>query len=228
MTGCDYHPIFTVQQHETLYVLRDDLLAGGTKRRALMQILARTPAQKIHYAGTVMGHGALALAHACKDAGKDAEIFICGDQDNQMIAKLRMAGANLHIKPPMPVADLHSLTINEAKGQTVFPPGFDMPAFEDTLVETLSRFDAAPYSEIWTASVTGALTRALKRAFPDKRFKTVSVVKSGGGDFTAPEKYHRPAKSPPPYPSCPHTDAKLWQFARRHAAPDALIWNTAG
>jgi len=89
-------------------------------------------------------------------------------------------------------------------------------------------YDVSRYSEIWTCSVSGTLTRALQKAFPHKVFKTVCVVKSGKGDFTAPEKYHQPAKSPPPFPSCPYTDAKIWQFALEHAADDALLWNTAG
>jgi hypothetical protein len=213
--------------------LRDDRITGGTKRRGLSLLLSSSfgqkPMEKIYYAGTTMGHGALALAHACKDNGKIAEIFICADSADPMIEKLRNAGAHVHIRPPMPVTSLYALTVEEAKGQTVFPPGFDMPEFETALAESLSVFDVSPYSEIWAVSVTGTLTRALKRAFPDKPFKTASVVKSGAPcDFTAPEKYHQPAKSPPPYPSCPYTDAKLWQFAVERAAPDALIWNTAG
>lgn len=226
--GGNSQPIFTVEQHDGLSVLRDDLIEGGTKRRGLSLLLSKMPPQKIYYAGTTMGHGALALTHACRDNHMQAEIFICANESDPMIAKLRTAGARLHFHPPLPVAQLHAMAMTMANGQTVFPPGFDMPAFESALVESLRTFDAAPYSEIWTVSVTGTLTRALKRAFPDKTFKTVSVVKSGAGDFAAPEKYHRPAKAPPPYPSCQYTDAKLWQFGQKYAAPDVLLWNTAG
>lgn len=227
-TGGNNQPIFTLEKHGGITVLRDDLIVGGTKRRGLSLLLSKMPPQKIYYAGTTMGHGALALSQACQDNGMEAEIFICGSEDDPMIAKIRAAGAAVHIRPPMPVATLHAQAISAADGQTVFPPGFDMPAFESALAESLLPFDAAPYSEIWTISVTGTLTSALKRAFLDNTFKTVSVVKSGKGDFTAPEKYHRPAKTPPPYPSCPYTDAKLWQFAQKHAATGALLWNTAG
>ena len=175
-----------------------------------------------------MGHGALALARACDHSGKKAEIYISGTATDPLIQKLSETKAGVHLFQPLPVATLHDLTKQNAGDNPVLPPGFNMPEFETALVQSLKSFDAKPYSEIWTTSVTGTLTRALKRAFEDKPFKTVSVVKSGDGDFFAPEKYHQPAKSPPPYPSCPYTDAKLWQFAVRHAAPNTLIWNTAG
>ncbi len=175
-----------------------------------------------------MGHGALALAHAAQDAGKTAHIFLSGAEDNPMVRKIRATNAILHLQPPLPIAALHTMAVEYANGATAFPPGFDMPEFETALATALAQIDVSSHSEIWTCAVTGTLTRALKRAFPDKAFKTVCVVKSGAGDFHAPEKYHQPAKSPPPYPSCPYTDAKLWQFASLHAAPDALIWNTAG
>jgi hypothetical protein len=210
-------------------VQRDDLIPGGTKRRGLDVLLKKLSAPTVFYAGTTMGHGALALAHAAQDNGKHAEIFISGRDDDSMVQKLRATNAVLHLCDPLPIAALYNLARGKSNGAAVFPPGFDMPEFEAALAESLSDFDVTPYSEIWTVSVTGTLTRAFKCAFPGKIFKTVSVVKDGGPcDFTAPEKYHKPAKAPPPYPSCPYTDAKLWQFASKYAAPDALIWNTAG
>jgi hypothetical protein len=43
--------------------------------------------------------------------------------------------------------------------------------------------------------------------------------------WSAPEKYEEPAREPPPFPSCDNYDAKVWQFASRHASDGALIWN---
>lgn len=219
---------FTVDKIGQHYILRDDLISGGTKYRGLSMLLQRITDHKIFYAGTTMGHGALALAHACKDHGKEAHIFICAEQNDPMVQKLKNVGAHIHLNPPMTVTSLHKIALKHGNGHTVFPPGFAIPTFEESLIESLNDFDVTPYSEIWTTSVTGTLTRAIQKAFPEKQIKTVSVVKSGHGDYSAPEKYHRPAKELPPYPACPYTDAKLWQFARHHAAPNALIWNTAG
>lgn len=217
-------------------ILRDDLIAGGTKRRALTILLNDIPQQHVVYAGTLMGHGALALAHAAKDHGKTAHIFVATDDiDHPMLHKLQAAGALLHLEEPQPIADLYALAERwqNANDAHLFPPGFDAPEFEAALVTALHRLDLSSHSEIWTCAVTGTLTRALQKAFPDKVFKTVKVVKAEcdlgkAAIYQAAEKYHQPALQAPPYPSCPFTDAKIWAFAMDKAAPGALIWNTAG
>ncbi len=226
------NPGFIIRPQDGFFVLRDDLISGGTKRRALTFLLQKTPQSRIAYAGTVMGHGALALAHAAQDCGKKAHIFIATDNiDHPILEKIQGTGALLHLEEPQPINTLYAAaqTWQSANDSVLFPPGFDMPDFEECMIDAVRGLDVSPYPEIWTTSVTGTLTRCLKRAFPHKVFKTVSVVKLGGpADFTTPEKYHQAAIESAPYPSCPYTDSKLWQFARNHATPGALLWNTAG
>lgn len=174
-----------------------------------------------------MGHGALALAYACKDAGKQAHIYLCAEKENPVVQKLESLGAQVVLKPPVPIAVLYKDMCGEADGH-VFSPGFDAPEFHAAMVETLKIFDTGPYSEIWVCAVSGTFSKAMKAAFPAKPVRVVSVAKSTHGDFQAPEKYHQAAHLPPPYPSCPYADAKIWQFAKRYARKDALIWNIAG
>ena len=211
-----------------MQIHRDDMLEGGTKRRALDLLISSSAETDYFYAGTVMGHGALALARACADYGRNAHIFLSAAPDIPMVEKIRSAGARLYLHPPLPIAKLHAMAVGAAGGRMVFPPGFATPSFEAALAGSMATLTIPPCSEIWVASVTGTLSRALKKAFARKKIMTVSVVKNGEGNFTAPEKYHQMARTPPPYPSCPYTDAKVWQFAQTHAADDALIWNTAG
>jgi hypothetical protein len=183
-----------------------------------------------------MGYGALALAHACKSAGKKAHIFIGTNEiDHPILQSLQQAGTLLHLEEPQPIGELYDLAQRwcSANDAFLFPPGFETPAFEEAILRSLKDLDVSTYSEIWTCAVTGTLTRALQGAFPGKPFKTVKVVKAacdlGHAEiFSAQEKYHQTAKVMPPYHTCPYTDAKTWQFAAHHAAPGALIWNTAG
>jgi hypothetical protein len=220
---------FTVRQENGMNVLRDDMIIGGTKRRGLYLLLRSLNADTVFYAGTTMGHGALALAHAGRDAGKTINIILSAKENDPYIDKLKDAGAIVHPSKPLPVETLHQQAIEIAAGAPVFPPGFATPEFAGSLSGALALFDVTPYPEIWVASVTGTLARALKKTFPKTMVRTVSVVKNGAPcDFTASEKYHQPAKSPPPYPACPYTDAKVWRFTQKHALPGALIWNTAG
>ncbi len=225
-------PPFKILPLGNFYILRDDLLSGGTKRRALGRLLPTIPQTDFTYAGTIFGHGALALALACADHGKTAHLFLsCNDADDAMLARLRDAGAQIHCASPVPIAELNLEAATWAARNNAhhFPPAFDCPAFHDAMVECLqSSLDVTAYPEIWCVSVSGTFTRALQFAFPDTALKTVTVVAGGNADFQASEKYHRPALSPPPYPACPYTDAKLWRFAEEHAAPGALVWNIAG
>lgn len=207
------------------------MIPGGTKRRALGRLLPTISQTGLTYAGTIFGHGALSLALACADHGKTAHLFLsCNDKDHPMLAQLRDAGAKIHCASPAPIAELNVRAAAWAaeNGAHHFPLAFDHPAFHDAMIGCLQSLDIAAYSEIWCVSVSGTFARALHAAFPKVALKTVSVVAGGNSDFYAPEKYHRPALSPPPYPACPYTDAKLWQFAEKNAARGALVWNIAG
>lgn len=208
-----------------MHIQRDDLIAGGTKRRALDILLPTMPYGTIAYAGTIFGHGALALAHACMAAGKQARLYLsCNDENHPMVKRIRETGATIARCAPLPVEHL----FREAEGEYIFPLGFDTPDFHTAMVDSLRDITLPNPSEIWCCAVSGTMAKSLKAAYPEIPVKTVAVAKSAKGDYTAPEKYHQPALHPPPYPSCPYTDAKVWQFAQAHAKPDALIWNIAG
>jgi hypothetical protein len=227
-----YQAFQTVALTSNLSVLRDDLLAGGTKKRGLDLCMTEIGERNIFYAGTIMGHGALALALACEQTGKQAHLFLASNDDHHpMLKQIRATNARIHQCDPSPVSTLLSSAKalqENTEHSFLFPLAFDAPVFHRSLVQALQSFDCSPYSEIWCASVSGTFSRTLKEAFPHAFIKTVSVVKSDICDYTAPEKYHRPALHSPPYPSCPYTDAKVWQFARKHASKNALIWNIAG
>ena len=220
---------FTIRMENGLNVLRDDLIVGGTKRRGLNLLLRGLSTDTVFYAGTTMGHGALALALAGRDTGKIVNIVLSAKDSDPYVTKLQEAGAIVHLSKPLPIEILHGQAEDMAAGAPVFPPGFATPEFAGSLSGAVSALNVLPYPEIWVASVTGTLARALKKTFPKTMVRTVSVVKNGAVcDFMASEKYHQPAKTPPPYPSCSFTDGKVWQFAQKHARPGALIWNTAG
>lgn len=208
-----------------MHIQRDDLIAGGTKRRALDLLIPTLSATDIAYAGTIFGHGALALAHACEAAGKRAHLYLsCNDDTHPMIARINQTNAVIERCAPLPVQQM----LADATGDYVFPLGFDTPEFHEAMATALKTIDLPQHSELWVSAVSGTMARALKVAYPQARLRVVAVAHSADGEFHAPEKYHQPARTPPPYPSCPYTDAKVWQFAQEYAAPDALIWNIAG
>jgi len=78
------------------------------------------------------------------------------------------------------------------------------------------------------------LSRGLQRAWPDAKFYGVWVGhkptdrEAGRAELIeAPEAYSAKAELPPPFPSCPYYDAKVWRFMRKTAMKGALFWNVA-
>lgn len=100
-------PAWNVIPHGQFFILRDDMLAGGTKRRALDLMLRDIPETDVSYVGTIFGHGALALALACEDHGKRAHLFLSSNDNNHpLLHLLRKTNAVLHAARPEPVAML--------------------------------------------------------------------------------------------------------------------------
>jgi hypothetical protein len=99
----------------------------------------------------------------------------------------------------------------------------------DALAAVASQLSAP--TEFWSVAGSGTLTRALQAAWPDAAAHAVRI----GADpdagratlYHAPEPFERPAKQPPPFPSCDNYDAKAWRFITAHAQPGALFWNVA-
>ena len=120
----------------------------------------------------------------------------------------------------------------EESGAKYLPVGLDFPGFIADLERVVKGANIkAP--EIWCVGGSGALARALKRAYPDT---PVNVINLGTLDFNgggidkvwdASEKWNEPAEMNPPYPSSPYLDAKVWRFIVKHAKPGGCIWNVA-
>ena len=89
---------------------------------------------------------------------------------------------------------------------------------------------------IWVAGGSATLANIFYKLFPDAKINVVQIgkkidwyINSARSDFyVAPEKFYEPAKEPPPYPSVPEYDAKVWQFVKKYGKSGDVIWNVAG
>lgn len=220
-------------------VVRDDLLDGGTKRRAIYPLLIG--ADEFVYASPAQGFAQLALAYACRDMKKQAVIFVAKrDKLHPLTAEAKSIGAKIH---QVPMGFLSHVT-SQAKlycqpafdvevTRKLMPFGLDCPEFIEGLADVARSTRIKP-SEVWCACGSGTLTRALQRAWPSVPHYAVAVGKAGqhadigkATRLTAPEAYASGAKHPPPFPSCTNYDAKVWQFMLKQARPGALFWNVA-
>lgn len=224
-------PSPVIERHGDFYVCRDDLLDGGTKRRALINYLPVFNSAHFFYAGTIFGSGGWALAEACNDLELDCTLLLASnDYRPQWTDKF---SKQIEWHAPITVAALYDICRLKAAetGGIALPLGFDDPIFKNSMVKTLKETDVNP-SEIWMSCVSGTLVNAAQAAWQAKPMNAVCVAKNHGElgtakKYQAAEKYHQFSRDIPPYPSNIFSDAKIWSFARQFALKDALIWNTS-
>ena len=221
-----------IMEHEGITVVRDDLLPGGTKRRAVHVFFDEH--DEYVYASPVYGYAQIALAYAAQDHSKRATIF-CAKRNTYALLTLEAvaAGANI-IEVPMGFLTVVQARAREycaMSGAKLLPFGLDDPLFIVTLADVARALPITPM-EVWSITSSGVLTRALQLAWPNATFYGVRVgAEPNAGRcvtvYQAAEKFERPAKYLPPFPSCLNYDAKAWRFVKQHASPGALFWNVA-
>lgn len=213
------------------FVLRDDLIAGGSKVRGLPALL--TSRREYVYAGPPEGYAQIALAVACRDAGKRATVFVAARaQRHPFTSQAASHGAKIiEVRPGyLNVAKARARQYASVAGAELLPFGFDCPAFRDAMVAAIRAGlpDTQP-AEVWSVAGSGTLQRILQTVWPRASFHAVRVgaVPYAGRAmlYQAPEAFSAPAKRPPPFPSCRSYDAKAWQFFAERARPGALFWN---
>lgn len=210
--------------------MRDDLLPGGTKRRAVHALFDER--QTYAYASPCYGYAQVALAYACRDYGKLATIFVARRAERHPLTQEAFAaGAQVVEVAPgyLNVVRARAYEYCQHTAACLLPFGLDAPAFIAALANVARALPIAPPAEVWSVVGSGALSRALQLAWPKARFYGVRVgilPDAGRAEvLNAPEVYGRAARFPPPFPSCENYDAKVWQFMRQHAVPGALFWN---
>lgn len=220
----------------TLLVVRDDLTPGGTKARIIGPLLEGV--SEAVYASPAEGFAQVALAHAARERGVRATVFVAAraERHPNTIAAI-IAGANAReIRPGyFSVIKKRAADYCEERGTTLLPFGLDAPEVLDEMEQLAQQTTIAPPEEVWCVAGSGVLARGLARAWPGARLRCVQIgrqlregdVPADAEIFVAPEPFSRNAQIPPPFPSCPNYDAKAWAFILRHASDGALFWNVA-
>lgn len=226
-------PVPVLTQHGAIMVVRDDLLTGGTKMRAMMPIIAEIRAAEVIYSSPAYGYAQIALAHICAALGKRATVFTAKRKaPHKRTLEAKAAGAKVVMVPNgyLSVVQARAQAYAAKVGAVVVPFGVDDPRALRAIADAARAVDYDP-PEVWTVSGSGVLTRALQMAWPRAEFHTVQVGKTPNAGrakvHKAPETFDQDAKVLPPFPSCSNYDAKAWRFILARAKPGALFWNVA-
>ena len=224
-----------IEDHEGFLVVRDDMIAGGTKRRILGGLLKNTEAREFVYPSTAYGYGPLAVAHVAADLGRKARLYYAHRNPENWTGLMCDAAALGAEIVPVPMG---YMSVVESRARTycaqnpdamLLPLGFDTDDFRAQLTGLAKSLKIKP-KEVWCAAGTGALTRSLQAAWPDATHHAV-VVASKAADTGYAERhlvdvsFNRAARHLPPFPSASNYDAKAWNIMKHHARPGALFWN---
>ena len=225
-----------IKEHDGIQVVRDDLLNGGTKRRAFNYYVASLPnVEEFVYASPRQGYAQLSLAYACRDLGKKCTVTVPQGKRYWLTDKAEDLGCNI-IEVPMGFlvniqakAKKYCLD-NEAH---LIPFGGDHPIIIEAMTKTALSLGVTP-TEVWTVMSSGVLSRGLQNAWPDAKIYGVQIGHNTTDDemgraecYRSKYKFQQECKEPerPPFPSSLTYDSKAWSFIKQHASKDALFWN---
>lgn len=220
-------------------MLRDDFLAGGTKRRVLQGMIPAIPQNEIVYAGHAYGYAALAIALAAQSCGKKLHVFYPSPQVYGVeVFDETIKQPNVTFSIEKGLTKQHEVVqaataYAHVRDAYFMPIGCATDEFRAGLVEIARSLHFIP-DEVWCLSGSGLLTSALSQAWPNASINGVSLgmphLKIDRARVTvweAPERPEQAASALPPYPSALYYDAKIWRFVQEHGSPDALIWNVS-
>lgn len=225
---------------KSLTVIRDDLLPGGTKQRALYPYIKHINKSNQYntfvYAGPTQGIAQLALGVVCKYLGLHAVMFYSG-KPTDITTRAINCGVEMHVSESLHDAQQAAQQWCRDNGACLLPFGLHDSIFMGYLIGELRKVTAnLKVERMWLIVGSGTLLKCLYHVFPTTYFMVVQVGKKIWPDqydpartrvFVAPQKFKNPTSLKPPYPSVLTYDAKIWQFVDRWAQSGDWIWNVA-
>jgi hypothetical protein len=224
-----------VREHGGRLVVRDDLLRGGTKMRAIMPLIESSDASEFVYASPAQGYAQVALALCALAAGRRATVFTAKrSTPHPLTMQAKAAGAKIVMVPHgyLNVVKARARDYAAKVGAYLIPFGVEDARSIEAIAAAARSLPVAP-AEVWSVTGSGVLTRALQRAWPQASFVAVIVGKKDSDTGRArqiiyPAPFEADAKSAAPFPSARNYDAKGWEIFARQAPQGALFWNVSG
>lgn len=219
-------------------VVRDDLFPGGTKARFLPILFEK--ASEVVYASPAQGGAQTALAHTAAKLGKRATIFVARRaKPHARTLEAKRIGARVFQVPHgyLNVVQARAKQYCADTGALLAPFGMNLPSALEAIAADARLLMQQP-DEVWSAAGSGVLSRALQLAWPKAEFHAVQVGRELSQADVGKAKIHvhslafdKQCRELPPFPSCPHYDAKAWELCRkitRKGAKKVLFWNVTG
>lgn len=224
-----------VQEHDGIWVVRDDLNPGGTKARFVGVFFAG--ADEAVYASPAEGGAQMALATVARQLSKRATIFVArrNKPHDRTLEAARLGAKVIEVAPGyLSVVQARAREYCARTSARFVPFGVDMPE-AIVAIAAAARATGIEPDEIWCAAGSGVLARSLAMAWPRARRHVVQVGRAlnpsdvaGATIHVYPLAFGREGRCRPPFPSDPHYDAKAWELCAARKGPGrVLFWNVA-
>ena len=231
-----------INENVIVKVVRDDMIPGGTKQRAI-DVFFKGEGEEYIYAGPPTGYAQVALAQAGKKHKEKVTVFLSKrNYDTQATKKARRLGAKIiYTKNGMSLKDLQDHSVeykNKKKNRVLLPFGLDSDKFVQRLVICIKEAWGRKRKpeRMWLVAGSATLLKALHLVFPKCHFLIVQVGKKIWPDqlegikntlYISPENFNDDAEIQPPYPTVKSYDAKLWRFVLEDGQDGDFVWNVA-
>lgn len=224
-----------IQKIEGVYVVRDDLIPGGTKRVFVDQLIIGR--REVVYASPVYGGAQIAIAHAARDSGVMATIF-CAKRTVPHARTLESyrIGAKIVQVPTGYLSNVQSKAKKycEQTGATLLPFGLETPVAFTAIAQRAATVQEVigDIDQVWCVGGSGVLCRGIQNGIKAGSYHVVQVGRTLNSTnvgrakvYIHPLKFEQNAKVLPPFPSCSNYDAKAWEYIKKHAKGRVLFWN---
>ncbi|NSZ48434.1 PLP-dependent lyase/thiolase [Agrobacterium vitis] len=226
-----------LEKHNGVWVVRDDILAGGTKTRIFMALMRARDEAEFVYASPANGLAQVALSVAAYQVCKQATIFVAKRSTwSPRTVEAASYGARIIEVEPGYLTVVQARAREYAASREAFMVPFGGSGeFSSVITDAAAALQIDP-SEVWCAAGSGTLARALKQAWPSAKLHAVQVGKACAlsDDITRHRSdyaYHRACRFPVPFSSDRFYEAKAWEILSREQwrrVGDVVFWNVAG
>lgn len=230
-------PPVVEERQPGVFVVRDDLLLGGTKRCFADRLIAGH--REVVYASPAYGGAQIAIAHAAREVGASATIFVAKrSKPHPRTLEAHAAGAKVVQVPCGYLSNVQAKAKRycQATGAFMLPFGLATPqAFEAISARaTIVANCVGVLDEVWSVGGSGVLTRGLQKGLPAAAYFVVQVGRElkpadvgRARVLVCGQPFEADAKRLPPFPSCSNYDAKGWEPFVARGQGRRLFWNVA-
>ena len=157
-----------IEEYDGIYVVRDDLLEGGTKRRLFNRyIQSMSDIDEFVYYSPREGYGQLALSYSCRDLGKKSVVFVPKGKRTGLTNLSESLGSTIYEVPMGYLSNLQhkSKKYCEESGSHLIPFGGDDEIMINEMCN-VKTINVKP-TEVWSVMSSGVINRGLQKCFSD-------------------------------------------------------------